>query len=65
MRFSIVVPNYNSSKYIKKLIESVHNQTFTDYELIIVDDMSEDNSVDLIKPLLGKKRLKKAKWRNS
>lgn len=55
MKFSIVVPNYNSSKYIKKLIESVHNQTFTDYELIIVDDISKDNSVDIIKPLLGKK----------
>lgn len=46
--FSIIIPNYNSEKYIKKCLESVLNQNFSDYELIIVDDMSTDDSVKII-----------------
>lgn len=49
MKISIVVPNYNSEKWIDKLIESILTQTYKNYELIIVDDMSIDNSVDIIK----------------
>ena len=47
--FKVIIPNYNSEKYIKKCIESVLNQTFTDFELVIVDDMSTDNSVEIIR----------------
>ena len=47
--FSIIIPNYNSSKWIKQCLDSALNQTYKDFELIIVDDMSEDNSVDIIK----------------
>lgn len=47
--FSIIIPNYNSEETIKKCIDSILAQTFKDYELIIVDDMSEDNSVNIIK----------------
>lgn len=46
---SIIVPNYNGSKYIVSTIESITNQSYTNWELIIVDDCSSDNSVDLIK----------------
>lgn len=49
MRFSIIIPNYNSANWIVKLLDSIKNQTYKDYELIIVDDISEDNSVELIK----------------
>lgn len=46
---SIIMPSYNSSKYIKSSIESVQNQTYKTWELIIVDDCSVDNTVDIIK----------------
>ena len=46
---SIVIPNYNSSKWIKRCLDSILEQTYKNYEIIIVDDMSTDNSVDLIK----------------
>lgn len=49
MRFSIILPNYNSEKWINKCIDSILAQSFKDYELIIVDDVSTDNSVNLIK----------------
>lgn len=41
---SIVMPVYNVEKYIVKSIESVLAQTFTDFELLLVDDCSPDNS---------------------
>lgn len=41
---SIITPAYNSSKYLPETIKSVLNQTFTDWEMIIVDDCSKDNT---------------------
>ena len=46
---SIVMPSYNSEKYIKDSIESVLNQTYPFWELLIVDDCSTDKTVDIIK----------------
>ena len=45
---SVIVPAYNSQKTIKETIESVLQQTFTDFELIIVDDGSQDNTLEVI-----------------
>lgn len=45
---SVIMPSFNHGKYISKAIESVLNQTFNDFELIISDDCSMDNSVDEI-----------------
>lgn len=42
--FSIVVPVYNVEKYLEECVESVLNQSYTDYELILVDDGSSDSS---------------------
>lgn len=53
MRFSIIIPNYNSEKWIIKLLDNIKNQTYKDYEVIIVDDMSEDKSVEMIKNYKG------------
>ena len=44
MRFSVVIPLFNKAPYIAKAIQSVLSQTFTDYELIIIDDGSKDDS---------------------
>ena len=44
MRFSIIIPAYNSEKYITRALESVVNQTFKDYELIVVCDSCLDNT---------------------
>lgn len=45
MRFSIIIPLYNKEKSIRKTIQSVLNQSYTDFELIIVNDGSTDNSL--------------------
>ncbi len=47
---SIVMPAYNAGKYIGESIESVVRQTYPDWELLIVDDGSTDNTADVIKP---------------
>jgi len=56
--FSILMANYNNAKFIKESIESVLSQTYNDWELIIVDDCSTDNSIDIIKPYLKDYRIK-------
>ena len=47
-KVSIILANYNEEKYIAEAIESVINQTYTNWELIIVDDASTDRSQDII-----------------
>lgn len=46
---SIITPSFNSKKYISETIESVISQTFKEWEMIIVDDCSTDNSVEIIR----------------
>lgn len=47
--FKIIIPNYNNEKWLDKCLTSVIEQTFKDYEVVIIDDMSTDNSKDIIK----------------
>lgn len=49
VKISVVMPVYNAEAYLKDAIESILDQTFRDFELIIVDDGSTDNSYKIIK----------------
>lgn len=46
--FSIIVPCFNSSKYIHQCLDSIINQSYCDYEVIIVDDGSTDDTVQIV-----------------
>lgn len=49
IKFSFVVPVYNMEKLLKRCLDSIFNQTYDNYEVIIVNDGSTDNSLDIIK----------------
>lgn len=73
-KVSVLIPLYNHEKFISHAIESVLNQSFPDFELIIIDDCSTDNSAQIIKKysqkddrinvFFNKKNLGVAKTRN-
>lgn len=52
MRFSIIVPLYNKAPYVRKALDSILSQTFTDFELIIVDDGSRDESMIVVQDFI-------------
>ncbi len=52
---SVIVLTYNSEKYIKKCLDNLLNQTYKDFELIIVDDFSKDNTLKIIRSYKDKR----------
>lgn len=48
-KLSVIVPIYNSDKYLKKCLDSILGQSFTDFEIIAVNDGSFDNSVEILR----------------
>ncbi|MBI5189467.1 MAG: glycoside hydrolase family 99-like domain-containing protein [Nitrospirae bacterium] len=46
---SVIVPNYNHAMYLPERLDSIFNQTFRDFEVILLDDASADGSVDVLK----------------
>ena len=48
-KISVLIPVYNGAAYLRPSIESILNQTFADFELLLLDDASTDNSAEIIK----------------
>ncbi len=46
---SVIIPMYNAEKFIASMIKAIQNQSYTNFEVIIVDDQSTDNSVEVVK----------------
>lgn len=63
--FSIILPVYNAEKYVANAINSVINQDYKNWELIIVDDGSNDNSCKIIKKFLNDNRINYIYEKNS
>ena len=57
VKVSICIPAYNQVKYLRQTIDSVLNQTFTDYEIIITDDSPTDIVFDLVKEYQSKAKI--------
>lgn len=55
---SIVMPSYNTAKYIAETVQSVLAQTYQNWELIIVDDCSTDDTNEVVKPFLRDSRIR-------
>ena len=61
---SVILPVYNGERFVAEAIESILNQTFEDFELIIINDGSTDRTEEVIKPYLNDKRIKYYKQSN-
>lgn len=54
MKVSVIVPVYNVEKYIDKCLQSIKNQSLEDFECLIVNDGTKDNSIEIAKKTIGK-----------
>lgn len=50
--FSVIIPVYNKEKFIEKTLKSVLNQTFTDFEVIVINDCSTDGSLEKVRKFI-------------
>lgn len=51
--FTVIIPLFNKEHYVENTIKSILNQTFTDYEILIINDCSTDKSIEKVKPFLS------------
>ena len=54
-RFTVAISAYNIENYVKRAIDSVLNQTFKNYELLVIDDCSTDSTMKVIEEIFGEK----------
>lgn len=57
MLLTVIIPSYNHGYFLKQRIDSVLNQIFQDFELIILDDCSTDNSKEIIEMYRGNEKI--------
>ena len=57
-KISIIMPNYNSQNYLRETIKSITQQTYQNWELIIVDDNSNIKTKNILKSFKNNKRIK-------
>ena len=55
---AVVIPTYNRSSYILETLRSVFAQTFTDYEVIVINDGSPDDTAKLLEPFVKTRRIR-------
>lgn len=58
LKVSVVIPNYNYERYIPERLDSILNQTIQPYEIIFLDDVSKDNSVQVARDILEQSGIK-------
>lgn len=61
---SVVTATYNYGKYLAQAIQSVIDQSYKDWELVIVDDGSSDNTIEVVQPFLSDNRVRYLKQEN-
>lgn len=54
-RISVIMPLYNAEQFVKKAIESILQQSFKDFELILIDDCATDNTLDVVSSIKSSK----------
>ena len=59
---SVIIPNYNHASYLQERIESVLNQSYSNFEVIILDDCSTDNSRDIIEIYRGHEKINQIEY---
>lgn len=62
-KFSIIIPNYNNANWLDKCLNSVLNQTYKNYEIIFVDDLSDDNSLEIANKLIPNHKIIKVPYK--
>lgn len=57
-KISVLIPTYNYGRFLDETIQSVLSQTYTDFELVVVDNCSTDNTIEVVQPYLVDKRVR-------